>query len=149
MRQPWLRVPLADQLARVAPHLSAGRLVETVTAAPDSELEAARDELQALIGILSSLRLTIEAMIGRSAVGLAATPHPNDLDPGMQRKLLLGWLSLRQLPEVRQGLHMTTQTAETIAPRSTFVELTRSAARRQLPREIELPRQGTEEAHHP
>ncbi len=134
--QPWLRGPLTPQLQDFANLVSPAALEEALEITTDRDLEEARNEVQALVGILYSLRLTLESMRGPGAFGLTGVLHPNDLDASGQRQLLLGWLAFRQHPEVWEGFHVIIGTAGAVAPLETFIDLTRSAATRELPRHL-------------
>lgn len=133
---PWLQGPLASPLQGLAALISPVAVDEALEATADDELARARDELQALIGIFFSLRLTLEATHGPGAFGLAGALHPNDLDATAQQRLLLWWLAFRRRPELRDGFQVITTTAGTVAPLETFIDLTRSAASRELPRRL-------------
>lgn len=134
--QPWLRGPLAPQLQNLAGLISPTAVENALELTSDEELEAARDEVQALIGILFSLRLTLESMRGQGAFGLAGVLHPNDLDAAGQQRLLVWWLAFRHHPELRDWFRVIIGTTEAVAPLEAFIDLTRSAATRELPRQL-------------
>jgi hypothetical protein len=69
--------------------------------------------------------------------------HPNDLDAPAQQRLLLWWLAFRRSPDLRDGFRMITTTAGAVAPLETFIGLTRSAASRELPRQLSPEQLGT------
>lgn len=138
--EPWLQGSLDAQLDDLASLASPDAVENALQLTSHEELEAARDELQALIGILFSLRLTLENMHGPGAFGLTGAPHPDDLDESGQRHLLVWWLALRLRPQLRDGYRLITGIAGAVAPMETFIDVTRSAATRQLPRQ--LPQQG-------
>lgn len=54
----------------------------------------------------------------------------------MQKRLLLWWLALRRNADLRNGFRVITATAAAVEPLESFIELTRSAATRELPRQL-------------
>lgn len=95
---------VGELLLRLQETLRPDRLRATLDAATDDDLMRARDELRALLGGLDDAREMIGLAYDGQSAGLAAAPRPAELNDELRATLLLWWLLLRRLPEVRDGL---------------------------------------------
>ncbi len=100
----WLGGDLAAQLRALQAAMSPDALRAALDAATDEDLTRARDEWRAFLAGLDSVRSIAEHLFGADAYGLAAAPHPTELDGETQAMLLLVWLSFRRLPAFQEGI---------------------------------------------
>lgn len=134
---PWLRGMLDEQLRELATTIQPHRLRDALSTTEGDELCQARDELQAFLGLLYTVRLTIESMLGTGGVGLRFVPHPNDLDHVIMPGVLLGWLAFRRNPTLYAGYETLMDFAESGASLNFFIDLMRNADTQKLPRRLE------------
>lgn len=110
LAQPWKGAKwleghdVADSLLRLQETLRPDTLRTALDATAADELALARDEWRALLSGLDDARAVLAASFGGHSAGLTAAPSPAELDHDARAALLLAWLSLRRLPEARDGL---------------------------------------------
>lgn len=140
---PWLRGMLDEHFRDLSKTIRLECLQDGLTqATDDDEICRARDELQALLGFLYTVRLTLESMVGTNAFGLGLILHPKDLNHTIMPSVLLGWLAFCRDPKLYAGFETLMQNAESGAPRSFFINLMRSADTNKPPRRLQ-PSGGT------
>jgi hypothetical protein len=96
---------LEERLGATSPAYDPGRLHEVLEASSLEDLEAARDEMRALLGSLGGLMALMKLEISRElarAIAMALRRLP--LEAGLH--LVLLWLSARRSPKMRQ-MHST------------------------------------------
>lgn len=124
---PWLRGWLHKQLAELATSIQLTGLREAFEVTiGQNDLDRARDELQALLGFLYTVKLTLESTSEPGAFGLGLLPSPQDVDHKVAPGLLLVWLAWRQHPLMYEGYTPFMQFAATGAPLAFFRDLMRS-----------------------
>ncbi len=125
----WLTGDLEECLRTFQSTISPDALRAALDTTTDEDLPRARDEWRALVIGLDNARAIAEHMFGSGAYGLAAAPRLAELDSETQAALLLGWLSLRRLPEAREGLPLILATLRPFAAfRQTLAALTPGSA---------------------
>ncbi len=135
---PWLRGMLDEQLRELATTIRPDRLREALDATKEENaLCNGRDELQAFLGLLYTVRLTVEPMLGAGALGLGLIPHPNDLCYAIMPTLFLGWFAFRRDPTLYAGYETLMAFAESGASLTFFIDLMRNADTQKLPRRLE------------
>jgi hypothetical protein len=131
---PWLRGLLSDPLADLSTKAAPAELRSALDGTADAGLDDARDELQALAGVLFSLAATLEGMRGRGAFGLGAVGDPREWGVPLQRLLLAAWLALRRHPELQDGYRTLLAASAFVAPPEEFASLVRGTGAGESPR---------------
>lgn len=133
---PWLRGLLDEQLRDLATTIQPSRVRDALASTCGDELCRARDELQAFLGFLYTVRLTMDSMLGAGALGLGLLPEPSELTHETGPGLLLVWLAWRRIPQLYDGYTTLMRLAESGAPISFFINLIRNANPQELPRRL-------------
>jgi hypothetical protein len=101
---PWFQGSSADDLRRLSQLL--GHIEpELLALATDEELDVARREISAVLQLIDSVTYVFVRIFGSTAFGFGTVRTViHDLHPAEQAFFLLAWLSLREDPELRNGV---------------------------------------------
>ncbi|HEV7566379.1 MAG TPA: hypothetical protein VGO31_10505 [Microbacteriaceae bacterium] len=102
--EPWYQGDSAQDLARLGSLLNAKPL-SLLAEEPDAVLAEARDELRAFLVTVLNTSMLSERLFGRAAFGFGLIGRALRVRKSKhQAVMLLGWLALREDPELRHGM---------------------------------------------